>query len=86
MNNITVYSRPACAGCTKVKKLLDTAGLEYDVIDIEVDEDARNYLIHDVKAAAVPVIEADGYPRIVGYKARDVAAFILKYKEELEVE
>ncbi|PRQ10853.1 NrdH-redoxin [Corynebacterium sp. 13CS0277] len=42
---ITVYSKPACVQCTQTKKLLDRSGLEYEVIDISIDTEAREYVM-----------------------------------------
>ncbi len=38
---ITVYSKPACVQCHATTKGLDKAGLAYDVVDINVDDAAR---------------------------------------------
>lgn len=42
---ITVYTKPACMQCNATKKALDKAGLEYDLIDISLDDDAREYVM-----------------------------------------
>lgn len=43
--SITVYSKPACVQCTATKKALDRAGIEYSVVDISLDEEARDYVM-----------------------------------------
>ncbi|MDN5759551.1 MAG: glutaredoxin family protein [Tomitella sp.] len=43
--SITVYSKPACVQCNATYKALDKAGLDYDVIDISEDADARDYVM-----------------------------------------
>lgn len=42
---ITVYTKPACVQCTATKKALDKAGLEYELIDISLDDEAREYIM-----------------------------------------
>lgn len=42
---ITVYTKPACVQCTGTKRALDKAGLEYELIDISLDDEAREYVI-----------------------------------------
>lgn len=42
---ITLYTKPACVQCTATKKALDKAGLEYDVVDISLDDEARDYVM-----------------------------------------
>ena len=45
MSVITVYSKPSCVQCTATCKALDKQGLTYDVVDISVDADARDYVM-----------------------------------------
>lgn len=56
---ITVYSKPACVQCTATKKALDRAGLEYELVDISMDDDARDYVL-SLGYLQAPVVVADG--------------------------
>jgi glutaredoxin-like protein NrdH len=42
---VTVYTKPACVQCTATRKALDKSGVEYDVVDITEDPDARDYVM-----------------------------------------
>ncbi len=42
---ITVYTKPACVQCNMTYKALDKLGLEYDVVDISIDDEARDYVM-----------------------------------------
>lgn len=42
---ITVYTKPACVQCVATKKALDRAGLDYELVDISLDEEAREYVL-----------------------------------------
>lgn len=42
---ITVYSKPSCVQCTATYKALDKHGLDYEVVDITTDPDARDYVM-----------------------------------------
>ena len=42
---ITVYTKPACVQCNATYKALDKAGIAYDVVDISVDMEARDYVM-----------------------------------------
>lgn len=42
---ITVYTKPACVQCNATYKALDKHGLEYDVVDISQDDEARDYVM-----------------------------------------
>jgi glutaredoxin-like protein NrdH len=43
--SITVYTKPACVQCNATYRALDKAGIEYDVIDISEDAEARDFVM-----------------------------------------
>ncbi|MCZ9296643.1 glutaredoxin-like protein NrdH [Corynebacterium yonathiae] len=57
--SITVYTKPACVQCNATKKALDRAGLEYDLVDISTDAEARDYVMA-LGYVQAPVVEANG--------------------------
>ena len=42
---ITVYTKPACVQCIATYKALDKQGISYDVVDISLDCEARDYVM-----------------------------------------
>ncbi|MGQ5696325.1 glutaredoxin-like protein NrdH [Rhodococcus erythropolis] len=42
---ITVYTKTACVQCNATYRALDKAGIEYDVIDITENAQARDYVM-----------------------------------------
>ena len=42
---ITVYTKPACVQCTATQRALDKAGLEYEMVDISLGDEAREYVL-----------------------------------------
>ena len=42
---VTVYTKPACVQCNATYKALDKQGVEYRVVDISVDDEAREYVM-----------------------------------------
>ncbi len=56
---ITVYTKPACVQCNATKKALDRAGLHYELVDISIDQAAREYVMN-LGYLQAPVIEAGG--------------------------
>ncbi|MEU4315581.1 glutaredoxin-like protein NrdH [Nocardia sp. NPDC024068] len=42
---ITVYTKPACVQCNATYKALDKAEVEYRVVDISEDAEARDYVM-----------------------------------------
>ncbi|BBZ66481.1 MAG: glutaredoxin-like protein NrdH [Mycolicibacterium insubricum] len=43
--SITVYTKPACVQCNATYKALDKQGVAYDIVDITVDTEARDYVM-----------------------------------------
>jgi glutaredoxin len=43
--SLTVYSKSSCPQCDKAKSLLSNKGINFDVVDIEQDASARQWLI-----------------------------------------
>ena len=56
---ITVYSKPACVQCTATYRALDRAELEYTVVDISQDSEARDYVM-SLGHMQAPVVVAGG--------------------------
>lgn len=42
---VTVYTKPACVQCTATYRALDKQGIDYTVVDIEADSEARDYVM-----------------------------------------
>lgn len=55
---ITVYSKPACVQCKATIRHLDKLDVNYKVIDITVDDDARSYIMEDLGYVQAPVVVA----------------------------
>lgn len=56
---VTVYTKPACVQCTATYRALDKAGLDYSIVDISIDSDARDYVM-SLGYLQAPVVVADG--------------------------
>lgn len=55
---ITVYTKPACVQCNATYRALDKAGIDYSVVDISQDADARDYVMA-LGYLQAPVVVAD---------------------------
>ena len=42
---VTVYTKPACVQCNATYKALDKQGIDYHVVDITEEPDARDYVM-----------------------------------------
>ena len=69
---VTVYSKPACVQCNATYRRLDNKGINYEVIDISQDPDARDYVLSLGHLAAPVVIAGD--TSWAGYKPEAIDA------------
>lgn len=68
---IKLYSFQACPYCDKCKRYLDSKGVEYEVHDIELNEEDAAACEKLTGDTAVPVITADDKNYVLGFdKAR----------------
>ena len=42
---ITLYTKPGCGQCVATYQALAKQGLDYEVVDISVDDEARDYVM-----------------------------------------
>ncbi len=55
---ITVYTKPACVQCNATYRALDKAGIDYNIVDISQDSEARDYVMA-LGYLQAPVVVAD---------------------------
>jgi len=60
MPTIKIYTTPTCHYCKMTKEFLDENKIEYNAVDVTVDEIARNEMIEKSGQMGVPVIDIDG--------------------------
>ena len=46
MSHITVYTKPACVQCSATFRALDNAAIVYEKVDITLNSEARDYVMH----------------------------------------
>ncbi|QBJ00242.1 NrdH-like glutaredoxin [Mycobacterium phage Pharaoh] len=73
---VTIYTQPGCRPCHRVQEKLEEAGIDYDVVDLTRNEEARTYVTDVLKAASVPVIVTDVRDPIIGYQPDEVKDLI----------
>ena len=64
MLSVTLYTKPACVQCEQTQKLLakDVPNAVVKMVDVTIDEQARQYVMDDLGYLGAPVVqwEADG--------------------------
>lgn len=56
---VTVYTKPACVQCNATYKALDKQDVDYAVVDISANPEARDYVMA-LGYLQAPVVVADG--------------------------
>lgn len=64
---VKVYSFETCPWCSKVKKYLDSKGVEYEVRDIELNEEYAKECLQISGDTMVPVTTIDGKKFVLGF-------------------
>lgn len=59
---LTMYTTPWCGYCVRLKRQLDSEGVEFTVVDIELDPAAEAYVksVNGGNATVPTVVFADG--------------------------
>ncbi|KSU62339.1 NrdH-redoxin [[Bacillus] enclensis] len=59
MKHVTLYTQPDCPPCEVVKLFMKEYKIEYIEKNIKEDNEARDYLIKQLKAYSTPTITVD---------------------------
>ena len=73
---VKVYSFESCPWCTKVKNYLKARGVEYEVRDIELDEEAAAECQKISGDLTVPVTTIDGVNFVLGFDKKKIDELI----------
>lgn len=79
---VTVYGQPGCRPCKRTRALLDGAEIDYEYVDLTVNDDARTYVTSVLKASSVPVVVSDTHDPIIGYQPDKLRALIDHHRKE----
>lgn len=70
---ITVYTKPACVQCGGTFRALDSAGIEYNAVDVSEDHEAREYMMA-LGYLQVPVVLVDANTHWSGFRPDRIKA------------
>lgn len=73
---ISVYTQADCRSCKRVLDMFESAGVEVEVVDLDRNLIALNYVKRALNAQSVPVIEKDNGDVILGYQPDKVKELI----------
>lgn len=73
---VKVYSFESCPWCVKVKNYLKARGVEYEVHDIELNEEDAKECLRISGDLTVPVTTIDGKNYVLGFDKRKIDELI----------
>ena len=73
---VKVYSFETCPYCQKLKRYLDSRGVEYEYRDIELDEEAAKDCQRISGDLTVPVTTIDGVNFVLGFDKKKIDELI----------
>ncbi|QFG10424.1 NrdH-like glutaredoxin [Mycobacterium phage Anthony] len=76
---VTVYTQRKCVPCERVKEQLTKAGIEFEAVDIGLNEEACIYVTDVLNARSTPVIVTDTHEPIIGNDPEKLAELIEYY-------
>lgn len=68
MTQIKVYTKNGCPQCEMTKNVLNNEGLEYEVINVEEDDSAFDYVVNTLGLRQMPVVVAEGQEPFTGFR------------------
>ena len=75
--SITVYTLPQCSQCEQTKRFFNKNSIEYSVVDISKDEDARK-TVTDMGFSSAPIVVTD-HDRWSGFRLEKLNKTVESY-------
>jgi len=75
MKNVKVYGTPTCPWCIRAKQFLKDNNIDFQNIDVSVDQAAADEIIKKSGQMGVPVLDIDG-EIIVGFDKERISKLL----------
>lgn len=75
MNEITVYTTTTCPYCVMLKNFLNSEGLAYKEINVQLDQQAANKLVATTGQLGVPQTEINGH-WVLGFDPASIKRYV----------
>lgn len=73
MNIVKVYTKPACMQCEMTKTVLKAKGIEFELVDVTINEAALEYVTEELGYSAAPVVVVDDQLHWAGFQPDRIA-------------
>lgn len=71
MNKVTVYTKKNCPQCMMTKEYMDALNIEYEVIDVTNDEEAREH-VKELGFTSLPVVVVEDGEAWFGFRPDNI--------------
>ncbi|WP_299831760.1 glutaredoxin domain-containing protein [uncultured Metabacillus sp.] len=68
MAKVTVYTKNGCPQCDMTKMVLNGEGIEFELINVDEDLAAREYVVNELKLTSMPVVVVEGQEPFTGFQ------------------
>jgi glutaredoxin-like protein NrdH len=68
MAKVTVYTKNGCPQCDMTKRVLEGEGIDYVSINVDENEEARNYVVEELQLRSMPVVVVEGQEPFTGFQ------------------
>lgn len=75
MNDITVYTTNTCPYCVMMKNFLDSNGLAYKEVNVQLDQQAAQKLVEETGQMGVPQTKVNGN-WVLGFDPENLLTYI----------
>lgn len=75
MNEITVYTTTTCPYCVMLKNFLNSEGLAYKEVNVQLDQQAANKLVATTGQLGVPQTEINGQ-WVLGFDPESIKRYV----------
>lgn len=65
---IKVYTKNGCPQCDMTKNVLNGEGIEFEVFNVEEDQEAFDYVVNTLGIRQMPVVVVDGQEPFSGFQ------------------
>jgi glutaredoxin-like protein NrdH len=68
MAKVTVYTKNGCPQCDMTKRVLEGEGIEFEAINVDENQEAKNYVIEELGLRSMPVVVVEGKEPFTGFQ------------------
>ena len=82
MKTVIIYTTPYCPGCIKLKDQCSRNNINYELVDISIDDDSRNYLISKgiTSVPCIRIINENGSEELFNVPNENIANILARLR------